>query len=352
MLRIACLGALLAVLAASASVAFGGAVMAQGIIATPDVEASPALKAARAAGQFSAYIMPARGHAGSRFVGTMPGRRAKVPKLTFDRNGELARPPVAPDLQNYFPNDMAYFGGPVLASVSQVNYYFVADDGSLWGFPAKYESDLNKSPMVELLDRYTFQPQSSGHWPVAKYYWRRNRPAPALLYDSDIAAEVQTLAAEDVAAGRQSSASFSTVYHVFLPPGTDACFDNPANGCYSPDGSAPGPFAFCGYHSYTTLPSGQSVVYDVEPYANVKGCSQSEASTEVQDQANTLGHEFAEEVSDPIPGAGWYQEWPTGNGEIGDECAFVSIKQTLAPGHIYYTQDWYSTAHHACSNVY
>jgi hypothetical protein len=343
---------MLATLAASTTVAFGGSVMAQGVIEAPNVEASPTLKAARKAGQFSAYIMPARGHAGSRFVGTMPGRRARVPKLTFDQNGDLAPPPVAPDLQNYFPNDMAYFGGPVLASVSQVNYYFVADDGSLWGFPAKYESDLNKSPMVELLDRYTFQPQSNGHWPVAKYYWRRNRPAPALLYDSDIAAEVQTLAAEDVAAGRQASASFSMIYHVFLPPGTDACFDDPANGCYNPDGSAPGPFAFCGYHSYTTLPSGQSVVYDVQPYAHVDGCTQSETSTEAQDQANALGHEFAEEVSDPVPGAGWYQEWPTGNGEIGDECAFVPIKQTLAPGHVYYTQDWYSTAHHACSNVY
>lgn len=351
MFRIACLGAVSAALAASASIAFGGSVMAQGI-AMPNVEASPALKAARKAGQFSAYIMPARGHAGSRFVGTMPGRRAKVPKLIFDRNGDLVAPPIEPTLQDYYPSDMAYFGGPVLARVSQVNYYFISDDGGTWGSPATYESDLNASPMVELLDRYTFQAQSNGHWPVASYYWRRNSAAPALLYDSDVVANVQAIAAADVAAGRQSSTSFSMVYHVFLPPGTDACFDNPANGCYNPDGSAPGPFAFCAYHSYTVLPSGQYVVYDVEPYANVAGCSQSGTGTEVHDQADVLGHEFAEEVSDPIPGGGWYQEWPTGGGEIGDECAFVPIKQTLAPGRVYYTQNWYSTAHHACSNVY
>jgi hypothetical protein len=334
---------------AIASLAIGGVAAAQGIPATP-VEASTAVTSKLVAGQFSAYIMPAKGYTGPRFVGTMPGGRAHVPTLSYDLTGHLA--PVT-SLQRYFPDDMAYFGGPVLPSVSQVNVYWANNTGSLWGNPATFEGALNTSNMIELVNRYTFQPQSNGHWPVASYFWYFPGGGPgALVYDNQVQSEVRSLAAADVAAGRQSSASWSAIYHVFLPPGTDECFTNPAQGCYNPDGHAPGPFAFCAYHGYTQLPSGQYVAYDVQPYAEVSGCQQSGTGLEAQDQANVLGHELAEAISDAIPGAGWYQEWPTGDGEIGDECAFEPIKQILGGGQVYYIQDWYSTARHDCDNVY
>lgn len=350
MFRIQWITGMLAALAGTVLIAFAGSAAAQGLPA-PHVEASPTLKAALMAGQFSAYIMPAKGYTGSRFVGTMPAGRAKVPVLVYDLNGNLA--PATTPLQRYYFGDMGYYGGPVMASTTQVNFYFAANsNGSQWGFPANFEASLNLSKMIQLLDRYTFQVQSSGHWPVSNNYWYITSSGPTLVYDSTVQAYVQTIAASDVAAGRISSANFSGFYHVFLPQGTDECFTNPAQGCYNPDGKAPGPFAFCAYHSYTRLPSGQYIGYDVQPYANVNGCSQSGTGLEQQDQANVLGHETAEAISDAIPGSGWYAEWPTGNGEIGDECAFVPIKQTLAPGVIYNIQDWYSTFHHECDNVY
>jgi len=352
MKRIPYLGAVLgglAAFAATASIAFAGSAAAEGL-AAPTVQPSAKVTSDALAGKFSAYIMPAKGYAGPRLVGQIPAGATKVPTLTFDLQGNLA--PATPVLQHYYPDDMGYYGGPVLASVTQVNFYFANNSGSLWGNPATYESALNTSKMVELLDRYTFNTASNGHWPVSGVYWYYTGGQPALLYDNQIQSYVQSIAAADVAAGRISSANFSAVYHVFLPQGTDECFTNPAQGCYNPDGHAPGPFAFCGYHGYTQLPSGQLVAYDVEPYDNVNGCSQSGTGLEAQDQANVLGHEFAEEVSDTEPGYGWYAEWPTGGGEIGDECAFVPIKQTLATGVVYYTQDWYSTAKHQCANTY
>ena len=354
MTRIPYLGALLsglAALAATTSMALAGSAAAQGIPAH-SVEASAKTTSDLLAGKFTAYIMPVKGYTGARLVGALPAGRAKTPTLTFDLNGNIIPTTATANPQHYWPDDMGYFGGPVLSSVSQVNVYYDNNSGSEWGSPVTYETSLNTSNMIELLNRYAFQPQSNGHWPVASYYWYFPGGGPgALIYDNQIQSTVQTLAAADISAGRQTTASWSTIYHVFLPPGTDECFTNPAQGCYNPNGSAPGPFAFCAYHSYTQLPSGEYVAYDVQPYAEVSGCEQSGQNVEAQDQANVLGHETAEAISDPIPGDGWYQEWPTGGGEIGDECAFVPNRQNLS-GHIYWTQDWYSTARHGCFNVY
>jgi len=339
----------LAALAATAGIGFAGPAAAGGLVA-PTAQVSEKVTADALAGKFSAYIMPAKGYAGSRLVGQMPAGRAKVPTLTYDLSGALVSP-GATGLKSYYPDDMGYYGGPVLANATQVNFYWANNAGSTWGNPATFEADMNTSIMVELLDRYTFTAQSNGHWPVSSTYWYVTSTPPTLLYDNQIQAEVQYVAAADVAAGRISHANFSGIYHVFLPPGTDECFTTASQGCYNPDGHAPGPFAFCAYHGYTSLPSGQLVAYDVEPYAEVNGCEQSGQYVEAQDQANVLGHEFAETVSDAEPGYGWYAEWPTGGGEIGDECAFVPIKQKLTTA-TYYIQDWYSTAHHDCNDIY
>jgi hypothetical protein len=339
----------LAAFAATASIALAGSAAAEGIAAST-VAPSDKVTSDALSGKYSAYIMPAKGYTGPRLIGQMPAGRAKVPTLTFDLQGNLTSPPTP--LQRYYYGDMGYYGGPVLASVHQVNVYWANDSGSIWGSPATFEADLNLSAMIKLLDRYTFSLASNNHWPVASYYWYFPGGGPGhLIYDNQVQAEVQALAAADVSAGRQTATSFSTIYHVFLPPGTDECFNPASNGCYNPDGFAPGPFAFCAYHGYTQLPSGEYVAYDVQPYAEVSGCMQSGQNVEAQDQANVLGHETAEAISDVVPGSGWYAEWPTGGGEIGDECAFVPIQQLLH-GATYYIQDWYSTFHHECDNVY
>jgi hypothetical protein len=352
MTRISFLGGVLGglgALTAAASIFCAGSAAAGGL-PVHDVQASDKITSDALAGKFTAYIMPAKGYAGPRLVGKLPASRPKVPTLTFDLQGNLTAP-QGPILQHYYPDDMGYYGGPVIASTTQVNFYFANNAGSIWGNPATFETALNTSAMIESLTHYTFQSKSDGHWPVSGDYWYYTGTPPTLIYDNQIQTYVQSIAAQDVAAGRISSANFGGLYHVFLPPGTDECFTDASQGCYNPDGLAPGPFAFCAYHSYTTLPSGQYIAYDVQPYAEVNGCEQSGQYVEAQDQANVLGHETAEAISDAIPGYGWYAEWPTGGGEIGDECAFVPIEQKLS-GKVYYIQDWYSTAHHECANTY
>jgi hypothetical protein len=337
-------------LALVATPALSFAQTASGIAASPTT-ASPELTSARAAGDFAAVIAPVKGYKGSRFVGKMPKvTLQQTPETRLD-GSPAGPPPPSSTLKKFWPDDMGYFGGPVVASTSQVNVYWANDNGSIWGGPATYEADLNVSTMAEILDQYTFQVVPTvNKWPVASYWWYFPGGGPgALIYDSQVAAEVQALATADRNAGRQSSFGTNVIYHVFLPPGTDECFNNPANGCYNPDGHAPGPFVFCAYHSYTHLPDGSVVLYSVEPYMSVNGCSTGKGL--LNDTANVLGHETAEAISDPEPGSAWVGKWPDSSGsEIGDDCSWTIIKQTLNT-HTYYTQNWYSNKSHACNQL-
>jgi len=339
---------LVSVLAAAVAV-FGAvqAATAGGTRMPSHVEVSASLKAQRLSGAFSAKIMPAKGYKGPLFIGTKPNAKQSFTNSTNLAGGIAAAPAI---LQSFFPDDLGYYGGPVVTSAQHVNVWWGEGDGSTWGNPDTYEYYLNLSNMIEVLDRYTGQAKSNGHWPNANNWWSGGSPG-VLLYDSQVAATVQSLATFDRTTYGQPL-NYGTMYHVFLPPGTDECFDNPAYGCYNPDGAAPGPFAFCGYHSYTTLGDGTVVLYSVEPYGSVPGCEGSGSANVANDTNNVLGHEIAETVSDPIPGTGWVGQWADNSGqENGDECAWTIIKQKL-DGHTYYTQDWYSDAHHDCTNVY
>jgi hypothetical protein len=320
---------------------------ATGYAAPAPLESRANGQAVRAAEDFTAVIFPAKEHPGSRFVGHKPELN---PEKTRDTNLAGALTAQGGGATTFYPDDMGYYGGPVVQSASQVNFYWANNAGGAWGNPAGYQTDLNVSGMMSLLTQYTFQSQGAGHWPVAGYYWYSANGGPGpLVYDSQVASQVRAIATADRTAGRQHL-GMSTIYHVFLPLGTDECFDNLANGCYNPDGRAPGPFYYCGYHSATKLSDGTVVLYTVEPYESVNGCSMGLGLT--NDTSNVLGHEIAELISDPMPGTGWVGKWAdNGGAEIGDECAWTAIQQQLN-GHAYITQDWYSNRYHNCDNAY
>ena len=98
----------------------------------------------------------------------------------------------------------------------------------------------------------------------------------------------------------------NTLYFLFLPPGVRVV-----------QGGAASCQAFCGYHSATS----SGIFYAVMPYPGCSGCrgdfSVFEALT------STISHELCEAITDPIPGAGWYDDM---NGEIGDICAWQTKK--------------------------
>jgi len=132
---------------------------------------------------------------------------------------------------------------------------------------------------------------------------------------------------------------YEHIYHVFLPPGTDVCFNNPdgsvSGTCYSPDNLAT--FYFCAYHgSFDILDSGGHVIshvlYTVEPYQNVAGCQVAPGSpngTLIDSTDTVLAHETFETITDP-DGDAWIDV--TSNGmfgqEIADECEFVFFTPT------------------------
>lgn len=303
----------------------------------PATEQAPAdLKQALLRGDFAAKIMPRAGYTGSLFIGKMPDAKLKSGRV------------LPPGKRDFYPADLGYYGGPLVSSASYINFYWGESDSSTWGYPDSYEYYLNNGTMSEVLDPYVGNAtKTKGWWPNASIYWYGGSPG-SLIYTSQIATEVQALATYD-RANRGAGLNYTNIYHVFLPPGTDTCFDNPASGCYNPDGKAPGPFNFCGYHTYTQLSDGTVVLFTVEPYESVGGCSTGAGTS--NDTANVLGHEIAETITDPIPGAGWVGEWTATRGqEIGDECAWTLFNHNL-DGVTYYTQDWYSDKYHACADT-
>ncbi len=69
---------------------------------------------------------------------------------------------------------------------------------------------------------------------------------------------------------------------------------------------------FCGYHNNMG-----SIYYAVMPFPNCAGCLG--GLSEIDALTATSSHELCEAITDPVPGAGWYDQV---NGEIGDICAW------------------------------
>jgi hypothetical protein len=143
---------------------------------------------------------------------------------------------------------------------------------------------------------------------------------PHVLYDSDL----QVLAYE-VAAYLQVS-GYNHIFHLFLPPQQDVCFDPSSGICYSPDN--PATFDFCAYHSSVDTPIGH-VLYTVQPYQNVPGCQVLQPSPNgplVDSTADILGHETFETITDPDGDAWWNAvSLELIGSEIADECQNFSF---------------------------
>lgn len=97
----------------------------------------------------------------------------------------------------------------------------------------------------------------------------------------------------------------STLYCLYFPDGVTIDLQSDAS-CQT----------FCGYHDqflFQNLP----VQYAVLPYPSCVGCLGGLSAIDALTSITT--HEVAEALTDPLPGAGWYDDT---NGEIGDICAW------------------------------
>jgi hypothetical protein len=117
----------------------------------------------------------------------------------------------------------------------------------------------------------------------------------------------------------------STVYEVFIPPGS-----------YSNDGgtSCGGPnLQYCAYHGHFSN-GGRDIKYSIEPYPNCTGCSVS-GWTAAQNQEHFVCHETREAVTDPDLNA-WFDRRGS---EADDKCAWTP-SPFLGSGGYGYQYEW------------
>jgi hypothetical protein len=270
---------------------------------------------------------------------------------------------TADDDQLRFPGDVTYNGGAVLRT-SESHPIFLLPNGNCpiakcWGDPETFLRDLRVSEFIHITDQYVGS-SANNRYPVAAHKLVSYKPTPKTrpLTDADIMAVVHS-----VALSLGGLAGYSNIYHVFLPPGQDECFDAISGICYSPD--VPGTFAFCGYHSSADFQDIGHVLYTVEPYQKVPGCAVRPGTPNgqlIDSTNNTLSHEQFETITDP-DGTAWFNfsSLVLRFQEVADECSFFVILPTTGEAffdpsvstigtHRYAVQPEYANNEHACAS--
>ena len=259
-----------------------------------------------------------------------------------------------------YPADLYGFGGSTVQYAKHHPIYLNTTathcNPSCWGNPAGFLQDLSKSNFIHVVDQYVGA-NGYNRYPVGTQFITSGiaSPSPAFT-DNDMIALA-------IAAAKISGAGYGHMYHIFLPPGVDECFDDTYTVCYSPDNFPT--FYYCAYHSSVDVPGVGHVVYSVEPYQNTVGCNVRPGTPNgslVDSTNSVLSHEVFETITD-VDGDGWWNLLNNGiyGEEIGDECSFLVFTSTdvyfdpsvwnAGGGHRYATQPEYDNNQHACTTA-
>lgn len=210
-------------------------------------------------------------------------------------------PPVPPPV-------LTYRNGPLLGDVE----VFIIFWGSQWTLApqrdiaeslTKFFPNILTSSLLDQLAEYDVPGGTAiGH---GKYLGETTITTPALhhsLSDHAIQTMLQSEIASNAAVPKPTE---NSLYFVYLPPGV-AVVQGGSRSCT----------AFCGYHNAI---SGQTppIYYAAMPYPNCPGCTGGLGILDAL--TSTSSHELCEAITDPVPGAGWYDD---NHGEIGDICAW------------------------------
>ena len=264
------------------------------------------------------------------------------------------------DGANQYPGDLGYLGGATLSSAVQHPIYLIPTSGpgsncsaaqpaTCWGNVSQFIRDLETSPLMQVTDQYVGE-QRNNRYPLGTVFRASYAPQAKPLTDADMQAVAHAAA---LALG---GAGYGHLFHIFLVPGQDECFDSTFTVCSSN--------VFCAYHGSVVFPDVGEVVYSVEPnVVNVFGCNPPANSPNGAFDAtySVLSHETIEAITDP-DGTAWFNITNSGllGSEIGDECLFwlfdsqgnfVSTNGVVQVfhGHPYDIQTEYNNAAHACT---
>jgi hypothetical protein len=271
-----------------------------------------------------------RGHV---FTANTPAGAAYKEQLALVGPPSVPFPPGG----NRWPGDLSYQGGNFVGQ-AQFHAVYILNSPTVgapgctpatltacWASPETFLANLGKSDFAHVSDQYV-QRSDNNRYTVggnAEVYFTPY--LPHILTDADMQAVVHLVVS---ALGYQNG--YQGIFHIFLPPGTDECFDSTYTTCYSPD--IPKSFAFCGYHNSVNFLDIGETLYSVEPSENVAGCNVPPGSPQGQladSTYNVLSHETFETITDPDGNAWWNTAGLGLRGEeIGDECAFVVYPTT------------------------
>jgi hypothetical protein len=238
-------------------------------------------------------------------------------------------------LYNYGGNGLNHYG---VTSANQVNAYVncAAPYDHCWGNGtgaiSTFQDKLNASTFIHVVDQYV-KTSALLRYPRAGYYWHWYYPFGHAPWGTPTMLDSDAQAIAEYEAKYSNTFGYGYIFHVFVPQGTDVCFDKSYSQCYSPDHGST--FYFCGYHGSFTDGSGHHIMYSVEPYDAVSGCMESGMSN-TDAQVNVLSHETFEWITDPDPNHQWNTQY---YGEIGDACAWGSVAHLSLAGYGYNVQE-------------
>lgn len=292
------------------------------------------------------------------------GREAVAPGKASPFSGAADHNSGAPsEHQMRYPADLEYQGGPTVESAEQhaifLNPTAQCAPNTCWGDPIGFLHDLAESQFIGVTDPYVSSGAPDRYPDGANYFVPAYPPSAGSgmpFTDLDVAIAAYSIAAQT------GSFGFGHIYHLFLVPGQDVCFDSTFSSCYSPDNV--NTWTFCGYHSSVSDSAGNVVLYSVEPYQNVPGCNVKPGTPNGQladSTNNVLSHEEFETITDP-QGSAWWNSLDNGiyGSEIADECSFLVFTSTTAyfdPSlvrlnhKLYAAQPEYSNSVHACTTT-
>jgi hypothetical protein len=270
-------------------------------------------------------------------------------------NAKSAPPPDQRGIR--YPGDLSYHGGPTVQSAESHAIYMLPNGtcpvATCWGNPEGFLAALGESEFIHVVDQYTGQFRNDRYTNGSDASVNYTPPSVPFT-DADMQAVVHAVASQTGLTG------YGHIYHVFLPPGQDECFTSADTTCYSPDNFAT--FFFCAYHSSVDFPDIGHVLYSVEPFQDVVGCSSRPNGPNgqlIDSTNNVLSHETFETITDP-DGTAWWNSLDNGlyGQEIGDECSFLLFTATnvyfdpsifRVDDHLYAAQPEYDNSVHACS---
>jgi len=281
-------------------------------------------------------------------------------------SGTASSPGGSDPIQIQWPADLTYQGGQVLQTTEHHAIYLRPNGfcpiSACWGNPEGFLRDLSRSDFIHITDQYVGT-TADDRYPVGRRASFSITPPHDFSKGSTPYTDADMVAFVYAVASKTGKTGYGHLYHVFLPPGTDECFDNTYTVCYSPDNLPT--FFFCAYHGSVDFTDIGHVLYTVEPFMNVEGCNEPPGTPNGQlaDSANSvLSHETFETITDP-DGLSW---WNDGGNldlrgyEIGDECQWITFVGTNVyglPSHFqvdektYAVQGEYNNARHGCTTA-